>query len=133
MGIVHVQKIPAEIAIMTWLSTQFANVCNKLKSIPEADGSGTLFDNTLVIWTRDFGDADSHNSESMKFVLAQGDKGTYLKRAPKGRFIRATGNKRMERVLLNLAEFMHVTDFDGFGDISAGFKPNKTPMSELRL
>jgi hypothetical protein len=132
MGIVHVQKIPAEIAIQSWLAAQFLAVCNKLKSIPEVDGSGTLFDNTLVIWTRDFGDADGHDSESMKFVVAQGDKGTYLKRNPKGRFVKVGGNKRMERILLNLAEFMGVTNFDGFGDISAGFKPSKTPLSELR-
>ena len=133
MGIVHVQKIPQEIAIQSWLATQFLAICNKLKSIPEVDGSGTLFDNTLVIWTRDFGDADGHDSESMKFVVAQGDKGTYLKRAPKGRFIKVGGNKRMERILLNLSEFMGVTNFDGFGDISAGFKPSKTPLSELRV
>jgi hypothetical protein len=132
MGIVHVQKIPQEIAIQSWLATQFLAICNKLKSIPEVDGSGTLFDNTLVIWTRDFGDADGHDSESMKFVVAQGDKGTYLKRGPKGRFVKVGGNKRQERILLNLAEFMGVTSFDGFGDISAGFKPNKTPLSELR-
>jgi hypothetical protein len=49
MGIVHVQKIAAEIQIENWLAAQFVAVCNKLKSIPEADGSGTLFDNTLVI------------------------------------------------------------------------------------
>jgi hypothetical protein len=132
MGIVHVQKIPAEVAIQTWLAEQFLAVCKKLQSIPEVDGSGTLFDNTLVIWTRDFGDADGHDSESMKFVLAQGDKGTYLKRNPKGRYIKIGGNKRQERVLLNLAEFMGVTNFDGFGDIGAAFKPNKTPLSELR-
>jgi hypothetical protein len=131
MGIVHVQKIPQEIAIQSWLAAQFLAVCNKLKSIPEVDGSGTLFDNTLVIWTRDFGDADGHDSESMKFVVAQGDKGTYLKRGPKGRYVKIGGNKRQERILLNLAEFMGVTNFDGFGDIGAAFKPSKTPLSEL--
>jgi hypothetical protein len=68
----------------------------------------------------------------MKFVLAQGDGGTYLKRNPKGRYVRVNANKRMERVLLNLADFMEVTDFTGFGDISAAFKPSKTPLSELR-
>jgi hypothetical protein len=132
MGIVHVQKIPAEIAIQNWLSEQFTALCKKLQSIPEPDGSGTMFDNTLVVWTRDFGDADGHNSESMKFVLAQGSGGKYLKRSPTGRYVRISGNKRQERVLLNLAEHMGVTDFSGFGDQGADFKPNKTPLSELR-
>ena len=86
-------------------------MCKKLQSIPEPDGSGTLFDNTLMIWTRDFGDADGHNSESMKFVLAQGN-GGYLKRSPNGRYLGRLGQQAQERILLNLAEAMGVTDFD---------------------
>jgi hypothetical protein len=132
MGIIHVQKIPAEIAIQNWLAEQFTAVCKKLQSIPEPDGSGTLFDNTLVIWTRDFGDADGHNSESMKFVVAQGTGGSYLKTAPNGRYMRIAGNKRMERILLNLADHMGVNDYSGFGDISPDFKASKTPLSELK-
>jgi hypothetical protein len=38
----------------------------------------------------------------------------------------------MERPLLNLAEAMGVTNFGPFGDQSAEFKPNKTPLPELR-
>jgi hypothetical protein len=132
MGIIHVQKDAEAVKIENWLAGQFARIIEKLKSIPEPDGSGTLFDNTLMIWTRDFGDADAHNSSSMKFVLAQGQ-GGYLKTAPTGRYIKGvSGNKRQERILLNLAEAMGVTTFDGFGDIGADFKPNKTPLSELR-
>jgi Protein of unknown function (DUF1552) len=132
MGIIHVQKDAEAVKIENWLAGQFARIIEKLKAIPEPDGSGTLFDNTLMIWTRDFGDADAHNSSSMKFVLAQGQ-GGYLKTAPTGRYIKGvSGNKRQERILLNLAEAMGVTTFDGFGDISADFKPNKTPLSELR-
>ena len=84
----------------------------KLKSIQEPDGSGTLFDNTLVVWTRDFGDADAHNSRNMKFVLAQGN-GGYLKTGPDRPLHQGVaGNNRKERILLNLAEAMGVTDFD---------------------
>ena len=93
-------------------------VVKKLQSIPEPDGSGTLFDNTLVVWTRDFGDANAHNSRNMKFVLAQGN-GGYLKTDPNGRYIKGVaGNNRQERILLNLAEAMGVTDFAGFGDMA---------------
>jgi hypothetical protein len=132
MGIIHVQKIPAEIAIQNWLATQFTALCKKLQSIPEPDGNGTLFDNTLVIWTRDFGDADGHNSSSMKFVVAQGSGGKYLKTAPMGRYMRISGNNRMERILLNLADHMGIRDYTGFGDISPEFKANKTPLPELK-
>jgi hypothetical protein len=130
MGIIHVGKKAEAIKIETWLATQFAAVVKKLKSIPEPDGSGTLFDNTLVVWTRDFGEANAHGSYNMKFVLAQGE-GGYLKTNPMGRYVKVSGNKRQERILLNLAEAMGVTDYTGFGDISADFKPMKTPFGEL--
>jgi hypothetical protein len=132
MGIIHVGKRAEAVKIETWLAGQFLAVIKKLQSIPEPDGSGTLFDNTLVVWTRDFGEANAHGSYNMKFVLAQGS-GGYLKTNPGGRYIHGVGgNKRQERILLNLIEAMGVTNFDGFGDIGADFKPNKTPLSELR-
>jgi hypothetical protein len=132
MGIIHVQKTAANVAIENWLAGQFVSVVKKLQAIPEPDGSGTLFDNTLVVWTRDFGDADAHNSRNTKYIFAQGQ-GGYLKTHPMGRYIKGVGgNNRMERPLLNLAEAMGVTDFGTFGDQSAEFKPNKTPLSELR-
>ena len=81
------------VKIENWLAGQFAAVIKKLKSIPEPDGSGTLFDNTLVVWTRDFGDANAHNSRNMKFVLAQGN-GGYLKTAPTGRYLQ--GRRRQQ-------------------------------------
>jgi hypothetical protein len=131
MGIIHVQKTAEDIKIENWLAGQFANVIKKLQAIPEPDGSGTLFDNTLVVWSRDFGDADAHNSSNMKYIFAQGN-GGYLKLSPTGRYIRISSNKRQERALLNMAEALGITDFTGFGDIGADFKPNKTPLSELR-
>jgi Protein of unknown function (DUF1552) len=131
MGIIHVGRRAEAVKIETWLAGQFANVIKKLQSIPEPDGSGTLFDNTIVVWTRDFGEANAHGSYDMKFVLAQG-KGGYLKTAPTGRYIKVTGNKRQERVLLNLIEAMGITDFTGFGDVGADFKAMKTPLSELK-
>src|SRR5688572_6920650 len=87
MGIIHVGKRAEAVKIETWLATQFAGVLKRLQSIPEPDGSGTLFDNTLVVWTRDFGEANAHGSYNMKFVLAQGN-GGYLKTNPNGRYIR---------------------------------------------
>ena len=132
MGIIHVGKRAEAVKIETWLAGQFTGVVKKLKSIPEPDGSGTLLDNTLVVWTRDFGEANAHGSYNMKFVLAQGQ-GGYLKTNPNGRYIKGvSGNKRQERILLNLAEAMGVTNYDTFGDIGADFKPNKVPLGELR-
>lgn len=107
------------ITLEKWLHQQFVGLVKKLKSIPEADGSGTLLDNTLVAWCRDMGDAPNHTQNEMKFVLASGN-GGYLKTAPGGRFIKS--GERHERVLLSLCDAMGVTDFSGFGDPTLGSK-----------
>ncbi|HEY0715423.1 MAG TPA: DUF1552 domain-containing protein [Polyangia bacterium] len=116
-----------------WFAEQFVAVVKKLKSIPEADGSGTLFDNTLLVWCRDMGDAPAHNRRSMKYVVS-GGAGGYLKRGPNGRYLKGAGDGAgdlHERLLLNMCEAMGVTNFTGFGD------PNlkgagKTPIPGLR-
>jgi hypothetical protein len=108
-----------------WLAGEFAYVVQQLKMRDEADGSGKLLDNTLVIWCRDFGEANEHWQYSMKFVLA-GGANKYLKTSPMGRYIKGVGTKtapvpagsgdRHERVLLNVCEALGITDFTGFGD-----------------
>jgi len=116
------------IAFEQWLAQRFVDVVNKLKAIPEADGSGTLFDNTLVAWCRDMGDAVNHNQKSMRFVLA-GGAGGYLATDPNGRYLLRGGSStadRHERVLLNICEAMGVADFRGFGDPMLG--SYKTPL-----
>ncbi|WP_437599665.1 DUF1552 domain-containing protein [Sorangium sp. So ce590] len=105
----HVKLIKLE----KWLHEQFVGVIKKLKELPEADGSGSLLDNTLVAWCRDMGDAPAHTQNEMKFVLASGN-GGYLKTSPGGRFIQS--RERHERVLLSLCDAMGVTDYAGFGD-----------------
>ncbi|KYF61886.1 DUF1552 domain-containing protein [Sorangium cellulosum] len=108
-----------------WLAQRFVDLITKLKAIPEADGSGTLFDNTLIAWCRDMGDSPNHNMNEMKFVLASGD-GGYLKTSPGGRYVRSSD--RHERVLLSLCDAMGVTDFAGFGDPNL---PSKSPLPGL--
>ncbi|WP_437967556.1 DUF1552 domain-containing protein [Sorangium sp. So ce260] len=113
------------IKLEKWLAQRFVDLINKLKAIPEADGSGTLFDNTLVAWCRDMGDSPNHNMNEMKFVLASGE-GGYLKTSPGGRYVRSS--ERHERVLLSLCDAMGVTDFSGFGDPNL---PTKSPLPGL--
>jgi len=98
-----------------YLATQFVNLINALKAIPDPlDTSGkTLFDNTLMIWARDMGDAQNHNQQSMRFVLASGN-GGYLQTAANGRYL--TSTERHERILLNCCEAMGINSFTGFGD-----------------
>ncbi len=99
-----------------YLATQFVNIINLLKAAPDpldSSGQKTLFDGTLVVWARDMGDAQNHNQQSMRFVLASGT-GGYLKTAATGRYIKST--QRHERVLLNICEAMGITSYAGFGD-----------------
>jgi len=107
-----------------YLATQFVSIINALKAVPDPLGSNgqTLFDNTLLVWARDMGDAQNHNQQSMRFVLASG-KGGYLKTATGGRYIAST--ERHERLLLNLCEAMGVTSYTGFGD---PMLPTKEPL-----
>ncbi|MEO6599162.1 MAG: DUF1552 domain-containing protein [Polyangiaceae bacterium] len=111
-----------------YLATQFVNVIGALKAAPDPLGTAgqTLFDNTLVVWARDMGDAQNHNQQSMRFVLASGS-GGYLKTAKGGRYVAST--ERHERVLLNACEAMGITDYSGFGD---PMLPTKQPLPGLR-
>jgi len=114
------------IAFEAYLCTTFVNLLKSLQSKPEpTDPSTTLFDNTLVVWCRDMGDAVDHNMKSMRFVLS-GGAGGYLKYAPGGRYLNDTG--RHERVLLNICEAMGITTYTGFGDPKL---TTKTPLPSL--
>jgi hypothetical protein len=116
-----------------WFAERFVDVVKKLKSIPEGDGQGTLFDNTLLVWCRDMADAPAHNRRSMKYVVT-GGAGGYLKTNPNGRYLNGAGDGNgdlMERLLLNMCEALGVTNFAGFGD--ANLKgAGKTPLPALR-
>jgi hypothetical protein len=107
-----------------YLATQFVNIINALKAVPDPLGTNgqTLFDNTLMVWARDMGDAQNHNQQSMRFVLASGN-GGYLNTATGGRYV--TSAERHERILLNVCEAMGITSYTGFGD---PMLPTKLPL-----
>jgi hypothetical protein len=108
----------------------FVYVCNKLKALPEADGNGTLFDNTLVVWARDMGDSVNHNQTSFPFVLASGSN-AYLKLGAGGRYVHFKSTSvadRHERLLLNILHGMGMSSFAGFGKLTGG---DQTPLSEI--
>ena len=107
-----------------YLASQFVSLIKALKAVPDPLGTAaqTLFDNTLVVWARDMGDAQNHNQRSMRFVLASGN-GGYLKLAPGGRYV--TSTERHERLLLNICEAFGITSYTGFGDPQL---PTKQPL-----
>ena len=66
----------------TWFAGEFAYLLTKLDSIQE--GSGTMLDNTVVIWINELSQGNTHSVLNMPFVMAgRGggyfDTGRYLK------------------------------------------------------
>jgi len=107
-----------------WLAQQFVATANKLKALPAPTGSGTLFDQTLMVWARDMGDSIAHNGSDMRFVFS-GGAGGYLVTSPNGRYINGGGDAH-QRALVNCAAAMGVTDFTGFGDATLPRTPLDT-------
>jgi hypothetical protein len=104
------------IQLEQWYCQTFIDLVNKLKTTPEPGGSGMLYDNTIILWTRDMGDAVTHNQRSMPYVVS-GGAGGYVQYAPAGRYLHynsATVADRHERILLNVLQAMGAS-FNGFG------------------
>lgn len=116
------------INVERWVGEQFVAVAQKLQSLPSPDGNGSLYDQTLMIWTRGMGDAIGHSGTDMRFVLA-GGAGGYLDTTANGRYLQG-GGQAHQRVLFNCCEAMGITDFTGFGstDASAGARE---PLSSV--
>lgn len=112
-----------------WLSARFVDAANKLKSLPAPDGNGTLFDQTLMVWARDMGDAVVHAGDNMRFVLS-GGAGGYLKSSPNGVYINGGGDAHA-RVLFALGDAMGITNFTGFGD-PGGAPAARTPLDSIK-
>jgi hypothetical protein len=105
-----------------WLCEEFVKTVQTLKSLPAPDGGGTLYDQTLIMWARDMGDAVNHGDSSMAYVFS-GGAGGYLKHSPNGRYVKASGGHI--KALISCAEAMGVTDYAKFGT------GDKTPLTQL--
>jgi hypothetical protein len=51
-----------------WYAERFAYLLERLKSVPE--GEGTLLDNTVVLWVNELSLGNTHDQNSMPFLLA---------------------------------------------------------------
>jgi hypothetical protein len=64
------------IQINRWYAEQFAYLIQKMKEIPEGDG--TMLDNTCIVWTNELGKGNSHTRNDMPCVIA-GSAGGYFR------------------------------------------------------
>ncbi len=58
--------------INKWFCGQLAYLVKKLAETPEPGGPGSLLDNTLVMWTNELGQGNSHTLDNIPFVLVGG-------------------------------------------------------------
>lgn len=55
--------------INKWFCEQLTYLTKRLAETPEPGGSGSLLDNTLIVWTNELGKGNSHTLDNIPFVL----------------------------------------------------------------
>ena len=60
------------VKINKWYCEQMAYLAKRLSETPEPGGSGSLLDNTLIVWTNELGKGNSHTMDNIPFVLVGG-------------------------------------------------------------
>jgi len=104
--------------IQTWYAERLAYFLGKLDSYQE--GSGTLLDNTVVLWATEIGESTQHDLTLMPYVLA----GSAGGRINAGRLLDFSQSRRdNNQLLVSLAHAMGATDLTSFGDPSGATGP----------
>jgi len=60
------------VKINRWYCEQVAYLAKRLSETPEPGGTGSLLDNTLIVWTNELGKGNSHTMDNIPFVLVGG-------------------------------------------------------------
>ncbi len=58
--------------INAWYCEQLAYLAQRLSETPEPGGSGSLLDNTLIVWTNELGKGNTHTLDNIPLVLVGG-------------------------------------------------------------
>jgi hypothetical protein len=104
--------------IQTWYAEQLKYMLQRLDAYKE--GSGTLLDNTLVLWATEIGESTQHALTTMPYVLAGGAGG----KIRSGRVIDyGTRQKDNNQLLVSIANIMGAEDLTQFGDPSGATGP----------
>jgi hypothetical protein len=101
--------------LQRWYASQVAYFIQSLKSLPE--GSGSAYDNTVVLWASEFGDPGRHMHTQAPYVVAGGagahQKGRFLQLGTAGEYADAT---RPHNHLLTSVGNLFGLELPGFGD-----------------
>lgn len=122
--------------INTWEVEQFALLLDKLGSIEEGDGS--VLDNSFLLFTSEFGDADDHYHWDLPMLTA-GKAGGYLTGGKHVAYdIRSRNNpapslndKPMADLFLNVLEAFDINQ-STFGLTESGAPYGTSPLSEIK-
>jgi hypothetical protein len=108
--------------INKWWCEQMAYLAKRLADTPEPGGSGSLLDNTLIIWTNELGKGNSHTLDNIPFVLV--GNGLDFKMGRSLKYPRLPHN----RLLMSLAHGMghHIKQFGNPDFCTAGPLPDLT-------
>lgn len=105
------------IACERWFAEQFLYLVQQLAATPEADGSGSLLDNSVVLWAKEMGDSRAHVCKGVPFVLAGGAGGRFKT----GRYLQYAGDTH-GKLLVSICQAMGV-DVQTFGNPTGGTGP----------
>jgi hypothetical protein len=113
----NVQGVADFVAAERWYAEQFAYLLTTLAATPEPGASGSMLDNTLVLWAKELADGRRHDGKSVPFILA-GKAGGYLKT---GRYLNFGGAPH-QKLLVSVCQGMGLAN-PTFGDPSHGTGP----------
>lgn len=105
-----------------WYCEQLAYLAKRLADTPEPGGGGSLLDNTLILWTNELGQGNTHTLDNIPFVLV--GNGLDFKMGRSLRYPKLAHN----RLLLSLAHGMghRITRFGNPDFCGDGPLPNLT-------
>jgi hypothetical protein len=101
--------------VKTMYANQFKYLLDRLNSLPE--GSGTVLDNTVLVWLDEFMVGADHSHENLPYVLAGG--APYFRT---GRFIEYTDRPANNRLWISVMNAMGIPG-NNFGDPAFGNSP----------
>ena len=106
-------------AVKTRLSQRVAEFIERLRNLPE--GEGSVFDNTLVVWADEFCHGYQHRHHEVPYVLLSGSN----RFTEMGRYIHYTAPVSNNRLWLSIRDMLGASG--DFGDPEFG----STPLAEL--
>ena len=98
------------VQINQWYATQIASLITALKAVPE--GSGTLFDSTIIFWCNELGIGNVHSHTQLPLLIAGSGQGFFKT----GQAVTMPMGTPHNRLLLTLCQAMGLSDVTAFGN-----------------